>query len=255
MSISVIIHTYNSEKYLEECLESVKQADEIIICDMYSNDKTIEIAEKYGCKIIYHENIGFADPARNWAISHATCDYVLVVDSDELIPDELWTYLREWIKSNKPENEVGMEIPRKNIMLGKVLWSWYPNRIQRFWKRGHVDWPPNVHETPTTLNGYNHRIPVNRKELAIIHYNYDSIESFISRTNRYTSLEVPKMVERGRVFSIRYLIFRPIGEFLKKYFLKKGYNDGLHGFVFAVMAAIYEFIAISKLWEYELKNK
>jgi len=68
MTISVVIHTYNSEKYLEECLESVKSVEEIVICDMHSTDRTIEIAQKYGAKIVYHENLGFADPARNFAL-------------------------------------------------------------------------------------------------------------------------------------------------------------------------------------------
>jgi len=256
MSISVIIHTYNSEKYLRECLESVKQADEVIVCDMYSTDKTIEIANEFGCKILYYENVGYADPARNWAMSQASSDYVFVVDSDEIIPQALWDYLRKWEKKEKPVTDVGMSFTRKNIVLGKVLYSWYPNRIQRFWKKGCVDWPANVHETPSTLNGGNHDIPKERKDLAIIHYNYDSIESFISRMNKYTTLEISKMVERGKKFSIAYLIFRPIGEFLKKYFLKQGYKEGMHGFIFSIYLAIYEFVEISKLWEYELnKNK
>jgi glycosyltransferase involved in cell wall biosynthesis len=255
MSISVIIHTYNSEKYLRECLESVKRADEIIICDMYSTDKTIEIANEYECKIIYHENVGFADPARNWAISQASSDYIFVVDSDEIIPQALWDYLREWEKKDKLVSEVCVCFPRKNIVLGKVLWSWYPNRIQRLWKKGCVDWPANVHETPTIFNGGCHDIPKERTDLAIIHYNYDSIESFVSRMNKYTTLEIVKMTERGKKFSIAYLIFRPIGEFLKRYFLKQGYKEGMHGFIFSIYLAIYEFVAISKFWEYEYKKK
>jgi glycosyltransferase involved in cell wall biosynthesis len=254
MTISVIIHTYNSEKYLRECLESVKKADEILICDMYSTDNTIKIAEEFGCKIIYHENVGFADPARNWAISQASGDFVFIVDSDEIIPPELWDYLRDFELNNPIPHIIGVTIPRKNLLLGKFLRSWYPNQIQRFWKKGCVYWPEKVHENPTTLNGGLHHIDPKRQELAIIHYNYDSIESFISRSNKYTSLEVPKMLERGKKFSLSYLIFRPIAEFLKKYILKQGYKDGLHGFIFAVYASIYEFIAISKIWEYELKN-
>ena len=69
MGISVVVHTYNSEKTLEKCLKSVTSCEEIIVCDMYSTDRTIEIAQKYGAKVIYHKNIGFADPARNFAES------------------------------------------------------------------------------------------------------------------------------------------------------------------------------------------
>jgi len=252
MTISAVIHTYNSEKYLEECLESVKQADEIIVCDMYSTDKTVEIAKKYGCRVIYHENVGFADPARNFAMGHVTSDWLLVVDSDEMIPQELWDYLRNHIKQENPAE--GLEIPRKNILVGRLLWSWYPNTIQRFWKKGCVSWPDNVHETPDTY-GRIERIDPKRTELAIIHYNYDSIEGFISRLNKYTSLEIKKFRERGKKFSIAFLLTRPVLEFLKKYFLKQGYKDGIHGFIFAVLMAVYKFAAIAKLWEYEFKEK
>lgn len=253
-TISVIIHTYNSEKYLRECLESVKRADEIVICDMHSTDDTIKIANEYNCKIIYHENVGFADPARNWAISQASSDYIFVVDSDEIIPSALWDYLRNWVDTNPYDFIVGVTIPRKNLLVGKFLRSWYPNQIQRFWKKGCVDWPPRVHENPTTLNGGLHPIDPKNQDCAIIHYNYDSIESFISRSNKYTSYEVEKMVERGVKFSLLYLCYRPFFEFIKKFILKLGFKDGMHGFIFSIMAAIYEFIAIAKLWEREFKQ-
>lgn len=256
MGISAVIHTYNSEKYLEECLDAIKCLDEIIICDMYSTDKTIEIAKKFGCVIVYHENVGYADPARNFAMSHVTNDWILVVDSDEMIPIELINYLKEWIKNPNCAN--ALEIPRKNILLGKVLWSWYPNRIARFFRKGYVSWPDRVHVVPD-VEGTIDRIDSRRTELAIIHYNYDSIESFISRLNKYSTLELEKYKDRNIKFSIGFLIMRPFLEFLKKFILKKGYKDGIHGFIFSVLQAVYKFVSIAKLWEYELnlnnKNK
>src|SRR3989339_2085316 len=144
MTISVVIHTYNSEKYLEKCLESVKTCEEIVICDMHSTDRTIEIAQKYGAKIVYHENVGFADPARNFALSHATQDWILVLDSDEMVTPELLAYLREY-QTNYQTNYKVVYIPRKNILLGKVLWSWYPNSIMRFFKNGVVTFDEKVH--------------------------------------------------------------------------------------------------------------
>ncbi|NTW78460.1 MAG: glycosyltransferase family 2 protein, partial [Syntrophaceae bacterium] len=144
MTISVVIHTYNSEKYLEKCLESVKSVEEIVICDMYSTDRTIEIAQKYGEKIVYHENVGFAVPARNFALSHATQERILVLDSDEIVPKELLDYLREYIKNHHPVYKA-LYIPRKNILLGKILWSWYPNPIMRFFKKGVVTFDEKVH--------------------------------------------------------------------------------------------------------------
>ncbi|HBG47941.1 MAG TPA: glycosyltransferase family 2 protein [Cyanobacteria bacterium UBA9971] len=252
MTISVVIHTYNSEKYLEKCLESVKSVEEIVICDMHSTDRTIEIAQKYGAKIVYHENLGFADPARNFALSHATQEWILVLDSDEMVTPELLDYLREY-QTNHQTNYKVVYIPRKNILLGKVLWSWYPNPIMRFFKNGVVTFDEKVHCTPTVHGVVGEFfIDPKRTDLALIHYNYDSIEAFISRMNKYTSLELEKFKERNIKFSAKLLFTRPIGEFFKRYLLKKGYKDGWHGFIFAVLMGIYKFVAIIKLWQSEL---
>ncbi|EKE04789.1 MAG: Glycosyl transferase, family 2 [uncultured bacterium] len=253
MGISVVIHTYNADKYLEECLQSVSSVEEIIICDMHSTDRTIEIAQKYGCKIIYHENLGFADPARNFALSHATQDWVLVVDADEIITKELLDYLRE--VTQKPDCPDCYQIPRKNYVFGKFMRSLYPNCILRFFRRGNVSFSKHVHCTPDEIKGKEIKIDPKREELAMIHYNYDTVASFMSRTNTYTSLEIEKMVKRGFKFSLKFLIFRPLGEFIKRYFLKSGYKDGLHGFIVAYLLAMYETIAIIKLWEYEKNQK
>ncbi len=95
MKISVVIQTLNSEKFLERVLQSVKAFDEIVICDMYSTDKTIEIAERYNCKIVFHEKTNYCEPARNFAIQAASHEWVLVVDSDEIVPDALRKYLSD----------------------------------------------------------------------------------------------------------------------------------------------------------------
>ncbi len=255
MGLSVVIHTYNSGKYLEKCLESVKMADEIIICDMYSTDGTIQIAEKYGCKIIYHENIGYADPARNWAMNQAKNEWIFVLDSDEIAPKPLMDFLHEWIETDEAKNHFkGMYIPRKNIQIGKFLRAWYPNTIIRLFKKGHFSWPAEVHCSPR-IAGAIYTINPKEDEKAIIHYNHQSIESFIKRMNTYTTLELNKFIQRGVKFSLWYLLLRPVGEFIKRYILKKGYKDGMHGFMFAIFIGIYKFFAIAKLWEYEYKKK
>ena len=96
MKISVVIQTYNSEQFLERVLNSVKEFDEIVVCDMYSTDRTIEIARKFDCKIVYHKKTDFCEPARNFAIHSATYDWVLVVDSDEIVPDVYKRQSHRW---------------------------------------------------------------------------------------------------------------------------------------------------------------
>lgn len=253
MRISAVIHTYNSEKYMEECLKALVSLDEIVVCDMHSTDRTVSIAENYGCKVIYHENVGFADPARNFALDNTTGDWILVVDSDEIITEALINFLREYIK--EPNNPETVFIPRKNYVFGKFMRCIYPNSILRFFKKGSVKYSAKVHCTPDEIKGREYYIDPKREDLAIIHYNYDTVEQFITRSNRYTSLELEKYIERGIKFSLPYMIFRSNGEFFKRFFLKQGYKDGLHGFIFALLLTIYEILCYIKLWEYDKNNK
>lgn len=254
MGISVVIHTYNAEKHLEKCLMSVQSCEEIIICDMYSTDRTIEIASKYGAKVIYHKNVGFADPARNYALKHASQSWILVLDSDEEAPPELLEHLRK-LMNDLPPHVSAVFIPRKNLHLGEVLWLSYPNPILRFFRNGSVSFSEKVHCSPTILRGGDWHIDPKRTELAIIHYNHETIKSWIDRMNTYTSLELEKYEERNVKFSPALLFFRPIGEFIKRYILKGGIKQGWYGFMFSALLGIYKFIAIMKLWEKEFKEK
>lgn len=251
-TISVVIHTYNSEKYLERCLESVKDADEIIICDMHSKDRTIEIAEKFNCKIVYHENVGYAEPARNFANSQVTSDYFLILDSDEYASSGLLKYLRAYIERENPAE--GVRIPYKNELLGKVLHSYSKRGILRFFKKGCVSYQAHVHGAPE-VKGREEYIPNEKGEVFITHTMVDELNPFIIKWNYYTTLELEKLTARNKHFSMIFLVTRSILEFIKMYFIKQGFRDGVHGFIFAIIAAHYKFMAIVKLWEYEMKNE
>lgn len=251
MKISVVIHTYNSEKYIERCISSVTDADEIIICDMHSTDKTVEIAQKYGCKIVYFDNVGFAEPARNFANSQVTSDYFLVLDSDEYASKDLINYLKTYLTTHTDLE--GIRIPYKNEVLGKVLNSYSKPGIFRFFKRGCVNYQPVVHAMPE-VSGKVEILPAS-SNVYVTHTMVDNLNEHILKWNYYTGLEVEKMVTNGKKFSLKKLLFRPIGEFIKLYFLKGGYTDGIHGFIFAAIGTNYKFMQLVKLWDYELKNK
>ena len=111
-TISVVINTLNAQRLLDDVLESVKDADEIIICDMHSEDETIEIAQRHKCKIFYHERTGIVELARNWAMEQASGDWILVLDADEIVTPELWKYLREYA-NNPKKNRNACYIPRE----------------------------------------------------------------------------------------------------------------------------------------------
>ena len=99
--ISVVINTFNAESTLKQCLETVRSFDEVVICDMYSEDSTLDIAKSFGCKIVMHERTGYVEPARNYAIAAATNPWVLVLDADDLVPESLNKYLYRFTKNNK----------------------------------------------------------------------------------------------------------------------------------------------------------
>ncbi len=246
--ISVVIHTYNNEKIIRECLESVKNFDEIVVCDMHSTDKTTEIAKEYNCKIVTHKNIGWADPARNFAISQASHEWVLVLDSDEKITEDLKNYLYDFIK--KPENHTAIRIPRLNFCWGKPLEVLYPDAIIRFFKKDAVFWPPTVHGTPQMSYGETKVIDKTQRELAILHNYTDSYTGYINTLNKYTSFEVEKMIGKGLKINFALAIYKSFFLILEKYFLKKGYKDGVRGAIISITAGFYKFAAYVKHWEY-----
>ena len=137
MKISVVINTYNAEKYLERVLEAVKGFDEILICDMYSTDNTIPIAQKYNCTIIYHENTGYVEPARNYAIQSAKYPWVLVIDADEIVPPALKDFLYKRIQEENCPS--GIRIPMKNYFMGRFMHCVYPSYLLRFVKKETYD--------------------------------------------------------------------------------------------------------------------
>ncbi|KKP40291.1 MAG: glycosyl transferase 2 [Candidatus Peregrinibacteria bacterium GW2011_GWC2_33_13] len=257
MTISVVINTLNAEKYLEGCLESVKNFDEIIICDMYSTDKTTEIAQKFDCKIVYHEKIGYVEPARNFAISQAARDWIFVVDADEIIPEKLVEFLKNFAQEQEKNNfqYTTVAIPRKNWFFGKfVNGDWAIDRPIRFFKKGSVNWKDEIHLFPK-VDGQIFEIPMENEELTMIHYQCASISDLVNKANIYTNFEVKKWIDSYYNFSILSLIFEPFGVFLRMYFRQGGYKDGIHGFILALIRGyLYRFLIIVKIWEYNSRN-
>ena len=234
--ISVVINTLNAERIFEKCLESVKDAYEIVVCDMHSDDKTLEIAQKYGCKICYHERIGYVEPARNYAISQATGEWVLVLDADELVTHELWQYLIDFTQNTK--NNTVLEIPRETFIIGQKLRCMRQSKLARFFKKGCAEYSDAIHEHPHVLAGNMVHIPRSAKNCHIEHYHVESIQSYIEKLNRYTDFEQDKFKAKKKKFSSFRLVMRPFFEFIKFYFLKFGFLDGIAGLIMCFLNAV-----------------
>jgi len=245
--ISVVVNTLNEEKNIERVISSVKNiADEIVIVDMKSGDRTVEIAEKLGAKVYFHEKTGYVEPARNFAISKATNEWVLVLDADEEISGELAKEIKKI--TDKPKADY-YRIPRKNIIFSKWIkhTSWWPDYQTRFFKKGKVSWNEIIHSVPLTV-GKGADIPA-EEGLSIIHHNYDSIEDYLERLNRYTSVQSNLIVKDGYEFSWKDILAKPFREFINRYFTGEGYKDGLHGLTLSFLQAFSELVVYIKVWQ------
>ena len=244
--ISVVINTYNAEQYLKKVLESVKGFDEIVICDMESTDNTLEIAKEYGCKTVCFPKREYTivEPARNFAIQNASHEWVLVVDADEIVPPTLKEYLYDIISDNTSDIH-GIYIPRRNYFMGTFMHSLYPDYILRFFKKDCVDWPPIIHVQPKVVGKVIYA--PKDAETSFEHLANDTISTRLNKTNTYTDNECIKKANKH--YGALAFLFRPTHRFIKSYFIKGGFRDGIPGFIYACLEAMYQIIMMGKLKE------
>ena len=244
--ISVVINTYNAERHLEAVLRSVKDFDEILVCDMQSTDRTVDIARQHGCRIVTFEKKHYTivEPARQFAIDQARCPWVLVLDADELVSPALKDYLYAHIR--RPHCAAGLAIPRKNYFMGRFLHAAYPDYILRFFRKDVTQWPAIIHASPI-VKGEVLRLPRHRKELAFEHLANDSVATLCRKTNIYSDNEIEK--RRHKHYGLTALLGRPLFRFFRSYILKGGFRDGTPGLIHALWEAIYQFAIVSKCIE------
>ena len=245
--ISVVINTYNAEEHLEEALEAVKDFDEVVVCDMESTDRTVEIARQYGCKIVTFPkaNHKSAEPARTFAIQSATNKWVLVVDSDEIITPELRDYLYRRIA--EPDCPAGLFIARHNKILGRYCRDWAHDYQLRFFVREGTVWPANVHTFPQ-VPGPVERAPEKYK---MLHLADETMRQWVSKMNEYTDNEVEK--KKARHYGIGALLWRPAWRFFRSYVLQGGFRNGRRGYYQAVQTATYQRIMLLKIIENKIR--
>ena len=250
MKITVVINTYNASQYLEEVLQSVSGFDEIVVCDMESTDSTLDIARKYGCKIVTFErkNFRIVEPARNFAVQSASNPYVLVVDADEIVTKELKEYWYKCVKeSNCPQ---GLMIPRRNQFMGHYMGGSLGDWQLRFFTKEGTYWPETIHSVPK-IQGRVEKIPSSVHNALLIHLDKENLHNRLEKLNRYTDFEVEKKSKRN--YTAFALFYRPMWSFIKSYFLQGGIRYGVRGFIKAKYDASYQFFTVAKSIEKRLK--
>lgn len=245
--ISAIINTRNEEKNIRACLETVKWCDEIIVVDMESDDKTKEIAREYTDKIYDHQKILAFDAARKFALEKATGDWIMVVDADERIPRSLGLTLRQIAESNPPFDIC--RINRKNYLLGRWIQysGWGNDLVMRFFRNGSIEYTGDIHDFEIP-KGTIHDLPKTDQDY-IIHFNYFDSYHFVEKLNTYTTIESVQLHEKKVDFRMSYLLTKPVKVFWDRYFMYKGYKDGVPGFLLSVYMSFYRFLTWAKYWE------
>ena len=249
MKLSVAIITFNEDRIIEKTLSSIYHiADEIVIVDSFSTDKTVEICKNFSkVKLIQHTFDGFGKQ-KNFAIDQCSGEWILFLDADE-IPDEIAKSSIVKIISQEKLNFSVFNIAFNNIFLGKSLkyGGWGNIKRERLFRKDAGRYSEDiVHEYFLTTE------KIGLLEGNINHYTYKDIHHHIEKSNKYTTMMAEKMYNRGKKYSVLKIIFSPIYQFIKSYFIRLGFLDGLVGYYAAKTAGFYTFLKYQKL--YELHN-
>ncbi len=249
MRISATVITKNEERNIERCLSALDFADEIVVVDAESSDRTVELAKRFTQRVYINPWPGHIQQ-KNHAIELAQSEWILSVDADEVITPEL---KQEIIALRQKQNETieGYYISRRSNFIGKWIehCGWSPDyHLRLFLKSRGRFGGMNPHDI-VLLNG-----PKAYFKQPMLHYTYPSLDVYLSRLNSYTTIAAKEMKNRNKRFRLRYIILSPPATFFKMYVIKAGFLDGWEGFILCVLSSFYVLIKYLKLWELNLKG-
>jgi len=249
MKLSIIILTHNSATFIKDCIKSSLFADEIILIDDYSTDNTLDIVadiEHSSITIIKRHLNGDFSSQRNAGLQKAQGEWVLFIDSDEIISDQLRQEIQLVINNSEYE---GYLIRRVDYFLGQKMGHGELGNIYllRLAKR-NGSWQGKVHETWSISGkvGYLHNF--------LTHYSHNNLFTFINKIDMYTTLRAEELYRKKKRSNRASIIIYPVSKFIKGYIIQEGYKDGLAGFVFAVFMSFHSFLVRSKLYLLTHKN-
>lgn len=251
-TLTVLINTKNAAKTLAATLKSVKFADKIIVMDMDSSDETVQIARAYGAKVVFHPDVGIVEPARNKGLALIKKGWVLILDSDETLSDELAKKIKALVAGDA--TATGYYLPRKNYIFGGWLSTagWWPDYQLRFFQAGTVSWPKTIHGRPECKGAVDYLAA--NEILAINHQNYPTVSSYLSKLNRYTDHELAAREVPG-THDEQTLIRQWSGQLLTRLFAQGGLGAEVRGVGMSFLQANYELVVGLKQWERLQKGK
>lgn len=249
IQLSVVIITFNEEKNIERCLNSVKAvADEIVVVDSFSTDRTKEICLKRQVKFIEHKFDGHIEQ-KNWAITQASSPYILSLDADEALTPELILEIKN-IKNNWQFD--GYKFNRLTNYCGKWIKhsGWYPDVKLRLWDSRNGSWKGTNPHDRYELNSDS----IKHIKKDILHYSYYNISDHIKQVNYFTEIAANAAFSEGKKSNIFNVLINPPVKFFRDYFFKLGFLDGYYGFIIAIISSHATFLKYAKLKQLSSKN-
>jgi rfaE bifunctional protein nucleotidyltransferase chain/domain len=247
--LSIIVLTKNEEANVRACLESAAWADELIVCDSYSTDRTAEIAREYTPNVVQHEYVHYG-AQQNWIIPQASSEWVMILDADEVISPELQRAIRDTMRLGDQCD--GFRVVRRTYFLGRVIdhcgWGMdYTNRLFRRDKGRYQD--KQVHANVEIEGGR-----IGTIDEPLIHYTDRDLRNYFEKFDRYSSMRAADMFRKGERFRIWKLLLKPPARFFRMYVLKLGFLDGFHGLLLCGLSSMTMFARYAKLWEMERRG-
>ena len=247
MKISALINTLNEEENIENCLKSLCWVDEIILVDMHSDDRTVEIAKQYTDKVYSFERMGYSEPARAFALSKVTNEWVIVLDADEMIPFALAEHLRQIAEQDHCD---AVWIPRKNYLFGEQItytgFGLSDDLQMRFFKKKVMTYTSTIHKF-VNLDPSARVITIHNLNFCIWHFSYTDINHYIEKLNRYTTVEAIQLFNLNKKSGYMKILTSFIKEFVYRFIYKKGFRDGFDGFTVSLLMGIYRALTWIKL--------
>lgn len=241
LPLTVILPVHNEEKNIRRCLESVSFADDLIVVDGASSDRTREIASHFPARILETEN-DFAEGQRLKALPLARHPWIFLIDADEVVTEPLRDSIEKALNEQKNS---AYTVRRRNLYKGRPIHMHEPDLQLRLFQKNRTVFPDKIHRLPQIQGS------AGSLEGDLLHYFFTTVGDYMTRLKRYTEAEASYRREQanqaGILFWLNGFVIRPSGRFFHYYFLKKGFLDGSFGFFYSISSAYYEWVIASKL--------
>ncbi|MEO6884160.1 MAG: glycosyltransferase family 2 protein [Bacteroidia bacterium] len=244
IKLSVVIIAFNEEINIERCLSSVKDiADDIVVVDSFSTDKTEEICSKYEARFISHKFDGHIEQ-KNWAITQALYPHILSLDADEALDENLKKNISDAKKNWQFD---GYEMNRLTNYCGKWIrhCGWYPDKKMRLWDSRKGKWGGTNPHDKYEMENKNSRLGFLQGD--ILHYSFYTIEDHIKQINYFSDIASKALYIKGNKANFTTIYFNPIAKFISSYFIRLGFLDGYYGFVISKISAKHTYLKYKKL--------